>query len=306
MTVTLLAVGAALGAAAGFAVSTSLQQHAAEAAPETAHGSTLLAYLCRRPSWLLGMLTGGAAFGLHAVAVHSGALALVQPLMVSGMVFALPARAALEGRRPAARELAWAAVTALGLTLLVVAAAPTVGTGAPRGAVAGGFVGLGVLAAGGVARTTPRWAGPIGRGLLLGGAAGVLFGLSAGMLKLTVLAASGIGGVLTSWPVWVLLVLGVGGLALNQRAYQRAPLSVSMPVLNVVAPLVAIAFGYLVLDERPATTVSALAAEGAGVVLMALGVVRLARAQSPARLPSPQSWGDRPPRVTTTPARRHA
>jgi len=305
--VTVLAVGSALGAAAGFAVSTSLQQRAAHAAPASAH---LLAHLVRRPAWLLGMLAGGAAFALHAVAVRAGALALVQPLMVSGIVFALPVRAALDRRIPSAAQLAWAGVTALGLALLVVAADPVAGQGTPRIAPALGLVALGGILALIVARITPASAGRTGRGLLLGAAAGVLFGLVAGMLKVTVLASGGVLGAVASWPGWVLLALGISGLALNQRAYHLAALSVTMPVLNVVAPLVAIAFGYLVLDERPATTVPALLAEGAGLALMALGVFRLARFEppgpespGPARIPAVS--GVQTPYLTTTPARRH-
>ena len=65
-----------------------------------------------------------------------------------------------------------------------------------------------------------------------------------------------------------LVGLGVWGLALNQRTYQRAPLSVSMPVLNVVDVLVAIAFGYLVFGEVPAHGPMSLLVDGCGIALM--------------------------------------
>jgi glucose uptake protein GlcU len=39
---------------------------------------------------------------------------------------------------------------------------------------------------------------------------------------------------------------------MNQRAYQIAPLSFSMPVVNVVDIVVAILFGVLVFGEAPA------------------------------------------------------
>ena len=45
---------------------------------------------------------------------------------------------------------------------------------------------------------------------------------------------------------------GLLGTAMNQRAYQIAPLSFSMPVVNVVDIVVAILFGVLVFGEAPA------------------------------------------------------
>jgi hypothetical protein len=69
--------------------------------------------------------------------------------------------------------------------------------------------------------------------------------------------------------------LGVWGMALNQRTYQIAPLSISMPVLNVVDVLVAIAFGYLVFGEIPAHQPKSLLVEGCGVALMGTGLRQL-------------------------------
>ena len=52
---TVLAVTLALLSAAAFAVSSSVQQKAAEGAPVTATGLVgLLGYLVRRPPWLIG------------------------------------------------------------------------------------------------------------------------------------------------------------------------------------------------------------------------------------------------------------
>lgn len=74
------AVVAALGAACGFAISTSLQHRAATSATASAlRDRGLVSYLVRRPRWHLGLLIGGFAFTLHAVAVTHGALAVVHP-----------------------------------------------------------------------------------------------------------------------------------------------------------------------------------------------------------------------------------
>ncbi len=313
-----LAIGAALAAAGGFAVSTALQQRSAQAAPATAGSVRLLAHLSRRPAWLAGMTAGAGAFALHGLAVRTGALALVQPLLVCGVVFALPVRAALDRRPPALGELGSAAITAGGIAVFVVAADPTPMTGRPATSGALALVGLGSLLALLLAHGVHRGSG-LARGLGYGAAAGVLFGLVAGLLKLTVLSIGGGAGAAmssgswwSSWSLWLLVPLGATGLALNQRAYQQAPLSVSMPVLNVLEPLVAIAFGAVVLGERPALAGHALLAEGLGLGLMALGVYRLARAEArPSPLPGPPRTTRRPeafgdPKTPGDAALRHA
>ena len=45
----------------------------------------------------------------------NGQLALVQPLLISGVLFALPLSAVLEGRRPSGREWLWALIVVAGL-----------------------------------------------------------------------------------------------------------------------------------------------------------------------------------------------
>ena len=101
-----LAVTLALLCAATFAVSTSVQHQAASAAPESVTGLLgLLGYLIRRPPWLLGQVLATCAFALHAAALHLGPIAVVQPIVVSGIVWAVPARAALSRRMPSRAEL---------------------------------------------------------------------------------------------------------------------------------------------------------------------------------------------------------
>ena len=64
--------------------------------------------------WLLGQLFATLAFVLHAVALHFGPLAIVQPIVVSGIVWAVPARAALSRRLPTSQEVVAVSVTAAG------------------------------------------------------------------------------------------------------------------------------------------------------------------------------------------------
>lgn len=272
-----LAVAVALAAAIAFGWSTALMHHGASGAPEDARGlRALLSHVVRQWRWLLGMAASLTGLGLHALALHVGTIAVVQPLVVTGLVFSFLFRAALDRHLPSRRTMQWVLVTAAGLTAFLIAAGSRPGSGqlATTGAVAllvAGAVGVG---AGWVAALRlPRHAG-----LLLGIAAGVVYGLVAGTLKATTNTASdGPVAMVTSWPVYVLVALGVAGFLLNQQAYQRAPLSRSAPAANTVNPVVAVVFGIVGFGERPAGSPAAIVAEVLGLLGVLAGVFFLAR-----------------------------
>jgi glucose uptake protein GlcU len=66
----------------------------------------------------------------------------------------------------------------------------------------------------------------------------------------------------------MMVAAGLLGTAMNQRAYQLAPISYSMPLVNVVDIIVAVAFGAAVYGELPGHSAPLL-----GLQLTALGCV---------------------------------
>jgi len=287
------AVAAAAASATGFALSTSLQHRVASGVPGHGHIGGLLLRLARKPLWLLGVLASATAFSLHAVAVHAGALVIVQPIVVSGLVFSVPVRAALDRRRPQRRDLVWVTVTAVGLALFLVFANPSEDTGAWAVGTAGWLVTAGAVVVAVALLASGRARTPTHRGLVVSAAGGVAFGLAAGLLKMSVQAATeSPTDLLGYWPVWALVAVGSAGFVLNQRAYQLAPLSMTMPLLNVVDVLVAVAFGWYVFHEKPAHDPASLVIQVVALGLMCLGVRRLAkREQEPL---GPPDSGDTP------------
>ncbi|MBB6629745.1 DMT family transporter [Nocardioides sp. KIGAM211] len=288
----MVAVSLALCSALTFGLSTSLQHRAATALADVAPGR-LLGRLLRRREWLVGICLSVLAFGLHAWALGSGPLSLVQPVIISGVVFAVLFRSALDRRWPSRRELGWVALTWSGLVVFIA------GTGAPESTHLPAHAPLvtGVLAV--VAAVSTRRgaqaATPEGRGLWLGTAAGILFGLVAAMIKLVLVAASHHAGALSvAWPMTAMLLAGLWAVALNQRAYQTTRLSVSMPVLNVVDVLVALAFAGIVLGERPGLSPAGLAAQCLGLFAISWGVRQLARVEERAH-PAPDQDALPPP-----------
>ncbi|GAA3568880.1 hypothetical protein GCM10022197_26430 [Microlunatus spumicola] len=279
----ILAAVAAFAAAFSFALGSALQQRVAGGTTpdEESHGSFFVR-IARHPSWLAGLGLSALAFALHAFALSRGDLALVQPIIVSGIVFAVVIRSALERRFPAARTLVWLVITWAGLALFLAVRPPTADQ-APRNGLGAVLVVVGVVLALAGMAVASRTKTPQLRGAVLAGVAGLLFGLVAGLVKL-VLARFGDGftAVLGSWSLWALVVTGVWAVLLNQRAYQATRLSVTTPILNVVEVAVAIGFGLLVLGEDPGQSPAIVAGEVAGLALVITGVIKLASAEGPA------------------------
>lgn len=279
LAVTGLSVAVALAAAVAFGWSTALMHHSASGAPAGTRGlAALLLHVVQQWRWLVGMAASLAGLVLHAVALHLGSLTVVQPLVVTGLVFSFLFRAALDHHLPSRRMMRWVLLTAIGLTVFLVAA------GAPAGGGGGGGTGTVVMLLVGAALVAGALVAaarlPERTGLFLGAAAGVVFGLIGGTLKATTnVAAQGVVSLLTSWQVYVLVALGVAGFLLNQRAYHAAPLSRSLPVSNTVNPLVAVVFGIVAFGERLPAAPGAIAAEVLGLAAVLVGVFALARTE---------------------------
>jgi hypothetical protein len=278
-----VAICVAAASAVGFALSSSLQHRANERLIATHRGGGHLAALLRRPWWVLGQALALTSFTLHAIALRIGLLVVVQPVVVSGIVLAVPVRAALERRVPAAREIGMVALTAAGLSLFLVSANPTDRDVSPRTVTALVVAAVGALVTLGVVRLA-RGRPDLTRAHLYGAAAGLLFGLTAGLVKLaTTMMASAHGALgqlwalLTAWPTWAVVVVGISGVSLNQRAYRCGPLSASIAILNIVDVLVAIGFGIVVFHERPSDSALAVVGQVVGIVVIVLGLRGVAR-----------------------------
>jgi drug/metabolite transporter (DMT)-like permease len=275
------AIAVALTAAVAFGGSTALMYHSASHAPKGGEGATglikLIRHLLRQPWWLAGMAASLIGLGLHTLALRLGSLAVVQPLVVTGLVFAFLFRSILDRHLPPRPTITWVIVTACGIAIFLFGAKSSSDSTHTSDRAAAFFVVvaalLSLVAWGASSRVRPHRAG-----LLLGVSAGLIFGMIAGMLK-TVTSAGSLTAALTSWPIYTLAVLGGTGFLINQYAYSRAPLTSSLPVLNVVNPVVAVVFGIVVFGERPSGQPGLLLLELLGLVLVLSGVSFLAKAE---------------------------
>jgi len=283
-----------LAAAACYGASSVLQQREAHRAPARMTMSLgLIWHLLKRPMWLLGNLAGFVAFALQFLALRHGSLALVQPLLVTGLVFALAGSAALDHRRPSRSEFMWMVLTMAGLALFIAVAQP--GPGLARGSNLGwALLGLATAAGVGVlvlmASAWRRW-----RALSLGIAAGLLGGLLSALIERTAHRFDhGFVHALVGWSPYALCVVALFGLILTQSAYQAGDIRLSLPALTVTEPITAILIGQILLGEHISLTVAAVFGEVVGLGLMALGVFGLGQAAGTAL------GGEPAPREATT------
>lgn len=272
------AIACALLAALFFAVAAVAQQRAAAAVPA---GDSLVRALLRNPRWWAGIVGDIGGYAMQVAALALGAVLLVQPILVSALVFALPLAARLNGRRISARTWATALALVGALVCFLLVGNPSAGnTNAPLDDWLLPLIILVALIAaatiiGGSSADPGRCA------LLLGAASGSLYGLAAALTSyVTSLFDHGLGEVLASWQTWALIAAGITGVYLQQRAFQAGPLAASLPAVTIAEPLAAAFIGVTVLDERFRTNTFGLAITALAVIIMCATTIRLSRTQA--------------------------
>lgn len=279
----MIAVGLALLAALSFATSTVVQHRAvtsAAAAPGRWRALRLVLGLLTDRAWLAGQLAAVAGISLHALALRSGPVVLVQPVLSAGLVFSLALGALVDRRHPDRRlpvraEWLAAGVVVVGLTVFLLTARPAAGTTTGRPAVlAAAAVGELLLAA--AAFGWSRWPGSPHRALVLGVAAGTGFGVTGLLLKDVV--AHPLRSWEDSWSLLALVVVGAVAFPAAQLAYRAGALIESLPTMTVLEPVVAVALASAAFGETLAGG-WARAGQVGGLVLLTAGVVSLARHQ---------------------------
>jgi uncharacterized membrane protein len=270
----------ALVAAFFFALAATLQQKGALGMGEVSLGSPKsLLSLAKQTWWLFGTIALLCGYAFQAVALANGRLAVIQPLLVTTIVFALPLGYFLTSQIINRREVLGAAVVVAGLTIFTgVGDAAEGNDNAPANQWA-----LAVLLFGAVAAALLVLGGKgslVRKAGLYGACAGVLYGLSASLCKPTVeiLGDDGIGAVLTSWEAYAFAVAGILAFIVQQVSLATGKLAASVASVSVCNPLVSIVIGTILLDERLAepTWHKVIAYCGLGVALLGAVMIALA------------------------------
>jgi drug/metabolite transporter (DMT)-like permease len=274
-----------LFAAFAFALGAVLQQHAAAGQPlEHNMRPSLVVRLVQRPMWLAGIGMNGFGTLLQLAALWRGSLVTVQPLLVCGLIFAIPINAMwLHRRRPGVRESISAGAVCVGLTAFLLATAPTPGRG--TASPVSWFIALGALF---VVTAIPiaaalRSRGPLRAGLLAV-AAGVVNGLSAAFIKgiarqiehsIHSGLVSAAVGLMENWELYAFGLTLLFATLLVQSAYQSGPIRWSLPALTAANPVTSVILGACVLSEQISTDPIAIAGAVIGLGLVVGGIMAL-------------------------------
>jgi drug/metabolite transporter (DMT)-like permease len=275
-----IAVPAAVVGAASFGMASAIQHRVTKQVPQVSTLSPRILWdLVRKPIWVLSIGTVIVGLSLQVVALAFAPLVLVQPLLVTSVLFGAGFAAWL-ARRPMDWVLALGGLAcAGGLAAFLLLARPSGHgsdfTGAPVLPLAlllGSLVLLALLAA--------RWLRGEFVAVALAVATGIFYGVTAGLMRVVAgyFRTGGIFEPFAHWSLYVVCAIGPLGFLLSQQAFQRGRLmSPALAVITTVDPLVSAAIGVSWLGERIEYSAVALAGETVAALAIVGGIVLLAR-----------------------------
>jgi drug/metabolite transporter (DMT)-like permease len=215
-----------------------------------------------RSRWfLIGWIVAIVAWGLHVGALSLAPLSIVQAVLSGGLVFLAVFAERFFGFQLGRRQWVGVTITAAGLVVIGLTGG---GAKHPEHASLGALIAVeGAIFALGAALvriSARRHMGPRGEGLLLGAAAGALFGVSDIALKYLTQAPPGpLLGVVSPWTLTA-LVAGVISFYASARSLQIGEGVEVIAITSVAANLGAILGGIVVFNEPIGSGAAAITA----------------------------------------------
>ena len=275
----------ALVAAFLFALAATLQQKGALGMGEVSLGSpSSLLKLAGQKFWLLGTIALLAGYVFQAIALDHGRLAVIQPLLVTTIVFALPLGYFLTDQEVHRREIVGAGVVVAGLAIFTFVGQAAEGNdNAPADEWAIAVVAFSVVAI--VLLRLGGGGSAMRKAAMYGACAGVLYGLSASLCKPTmeILDDGGVSDVATSWEFYAFALAGILAFLVQQVSLATGKLAPAVATVSVCNPLVSIMIGTLLLDERLADPLWHKIVAYGGLAIALLGAISISMATEGAK-----------------------
>jgi hypothetical protein len=233
--------------------------------------------------WLVGMAATILGLVLQLIALAFAPLLLVQPLLITSLMFAGVVSARLGQRRVDGVMAAGSLTCVAGLSAFLVIARPSgnadvLTSGAkllPLGIALTALILLGLGLSSFVNAGSVRVLG-------LALATGVLYGLTAGLMK--VVAGQARGGIMEPfrhWTLYVVCVIGPLGFLLSQNTFQQGRfLTPALAVITALDPLVGVAIGLSWMGETANASPLALAGEAVAGLVVIVGIALLSNRAS--------------------------
>jgi drug/metabolite transporter (DMT)-like permease len=232
----------------------------------------------------LGMLIATGSWALHVAALAFAPMSVVQVALAAGVVFIAVMADRLFGFEVGRRQWVGLFLTATGLVLLAITLPVMHGAHSHFSPVAMASFETGLFGLGGLLLMGPRMGGPVEHhGVMLGAAAGILFGVSDTAIKaLTgITGAHGFMGLLLSPWLLVAVLASIVAFYASARGLQDGEAVPVIAVTGTAANIAGIAGGILVFGDP-------MAGSPVGIILQSLAflLVVVASAMMPAPLRS--------------------
>lgn len=274
----MIAIVVMLASSACYALSYVLQHKGTQASIGEGVENPGVGRLVRNPTWLIGIILFGTSFLLHMVALSFGSVSVVQPLIVTELIFIPPFAAIISKATIHARD--WIAILAVaaGLAVFLIVGAPTEGEEIPS---AGGWVitfivfygicGL-LLLIGSRLPVNPRAA-------VFGTAVGFINGALAVFAKGAFEGGTG-GAMLTNPLVYVTIFIALSLVVLTAIAFRSGPITTSSPAMIASTPIVSAAAAMILFGETFASSPLAITMIILCIVVVAVGVFALTQSEA--------------------------
>jgi hypothetical protein len=252
------------------------------------HPLSSAAGLFRSRAFTLGWAVAVAAWGLHVGALALAPLSIVQAVLSGGLVFLAVLAERYFGFQLGRRQWTGVIVTATGLAVIAITGGSHTSALRHYSLAALIAVECGVFALGAalIRISTRRSIGAATEGLMLGVAAGVLFGVSDIALKyLTGAVHGGVQGIVSEWTMTA-LAASVLAFYASARGLQLGPGVAVIAFTSVAANLAAIMGGILVFRDPIGIGAPAIVAR-----VIAFGLVIVGAALMPAPVRTGRATG---------------
>src|SRR5262249_15130138 len=203
------------------------------------------------PIWLLGTACLLLGYATQGAALDRGKLIVVQPLLVTTIVFALPLGHWLTSQHVSRRQVLGAGVVVIGLAMFVLVGDPDAGV---EDASTSSLI-IAAIVISAIVALLLVWLHTIKvarvRAAVYGICAGLFFGLSASFSKpvindLHVSLAEAAG----DWRTWALLGFGFIAFVIQQLSLATGQLAPAMAAVSVSNPAVSVILGIVLFEER--------------------------------------------------------
>lgn len=253
-----LAVAVPFGVASAVVYGTSIVvQHrvAQEQADDCGESAAGLIRLIKHPIFMLAIAGDFIGFVLQLVALSTGPVVIIQPLVVLMLPVSLGVSFLMGGHRPQLGDYLGVVGILAGLAMFLALIGHPMDPQIPRSRYLVCTVVL-VLVVGTLLSLAVTGRNRVIRGAMYGGVAGACFGTLAMLVDAASerLSTAGIDGLFESprgiVPIVGMFVVGTAGMVLTQMSFQVGALGATLPANLAVDPLMAVLLGALVLHEH--------------------------------------------------------